>query len=156
MRIVMPLVIFFMLSNFASAQTNFRFADSTAQWNVVVQDSSDFMTNIYIVATDTLLNGANYQVIRKLGSSFTTFFRQDSSGRVFQKNYAYYDTSEVLVYDFSKTVGDTVKHLIFADGIAMDAVIDSVDSVYIGKWRKQMFVTYLQSGVYPHYYYSLD
>ena len=52
--------------------------------------------------------------------------------------YLSYDTSEFLLYDFSKNANDTIPNI----GYGAVCIVDSVDSVFVGHYRKRMFVRY--------------
>lgn len=120
------------------AQTNFRFADSTAQWNVLYTEGAwcfcvNYQTSIYKVTTDTVVNGLNYQSVN---SNF--FFRRDSLSRVFLRELN--DTVEQLAYDFSKQAGDTFT--LSTQNWGVFCRVDSTDTVTLDGQRKRMYVTY--------------
>ncbi len=116
------------------AQVSFKFADSTAQWNLVGWDyiSGPIHTRMHTVSYDTIIQGESFQ---KIGPAF---FTMDSMQKVYLHNA--YNSSTNLIYDFGKQRGDTVK---LYDNFY--AVVDSVDSVTIGISRKALFVSYYDS-----------
>jgi hypothetical protein len=137
MRKFLLLVIVF-LSIQSFSQTNFRFADSTAQWNVVLfYDRGLPYPDYYLTLTfqresDTVLSGVSYQNISG------HFMRRDTANKIYMYQT---DTSEVFLYDFGISKGDTVYNLQNAGNLqTYTAIIDSVDSVYIGHWRKRIFI----------------
>ena len=124
-------------------QSDFRFADSTAQWNILEHQFGWFpiypdlyTTYIYQAKKDTVVNSISYQAIS--GDGILYLLRKDSFSRIYQY---YTDTSEYFLYDFGKTTGDTIHQLNHTWIQAYAAIVDSVDSVYIGHWRKRMYVT---------------
>lgn len=142
----------------ASAQTDFRFADSTAQWNVLESEYYFFggggqFTFSYLVGNDSVVNGYSYQSILCMSGSGLFLYqdsimliRRDSLGRVYRRFHS--DTSDMLIYDFSKGKGDTVvllvPQLVYFGGLVCS--VDSTDSIVIGHSRKRMFITYSGSG----------
>ncbi len=141
MKKFLPL-LFILLSLQSFSQTNFRFADSTAQWNVLstsynIIGQKVLQTEILKVTSDTLIQGYPYQ---KVESTFfplySYYLRRDSLNRIFVRRPG---ASDCLLYDFSVVPGDTIRYLEY-DAIA--AVIDSVDSVYIDHYRKRIYVRY--------------
>ncbi len=124
------------------AQTDFRFADSTAQWNVVLYYDTwlpypdYYLTLVFLSESDTVLAGVSYQNISG------HFMRRDTANRIYKYQT---DTSEVFLYDFGVNKGDTIYNLQNDENLqTYTAIIDSVDSVYIGHWRKRIFI-----GPYP-------
>ncbi len=123
-------------------QSDFRFADSTAQWNILEHQFGWFpiypdlyTTYIYQAKKDTVVNGISYQAIS--GDGILYLLRKDSLSRIYQYNT---DTTEYLLYDFGKQTDDTI-HQLSHDWISgYMAIVDSVDSVYLGRWRKRMYV----------------
>src|SRR4051812_47225617 len=86
------------------SQSDFRFADSTAQWNVLGTTSAwclclNYGTEHFAVAGDTVIGNKQFQNLQ------TAFIRKDSTGKVYKHNS--HDTIEYLIYDFSKQAGDT-------------------------------------------------
>lgn len=139
------LTLLFLLSCFVSkAQTNFRFADSTAQWNVLTYQNGmwcnciSYHTTVHHIEGDTLLNGLQFQ--RVTGGQFV---RKDSVGKVFYRNSV--DSIESVLYDFSKIAGDTfsIGDVNNPHGLSIHCRVDSADSVSLNGWmRKRMYITY--------------
>lgn len=142
MKIILSLFIFFWALQL-SAQTDFRFADSTAQWNVQHTVHSFLTpvyteTEIYTYCRDTVIESTSYQKICRSGYNLAAydpqFIRKDSLEHVYVRSYL---ENEIKIYDFRKSINDTVYHSDLLLGI-----VDSADSVYLGKWRKRMFIGY--------------
>jgi hypothetical protein len=119
------------------AQTDFRFADSTAQWNVLYVEGawclcSYYSTTTYTVTSDTVIAGLSYQVINN-----SSYIRKDSADRVFKRTV--YDSTENLIYDFSKDSGDVFT---INGGNPVTCRVDSVDTINIKGPRKRMYITY--------------
>jgi len=123
------------------AQPGFRFADSTAQWNILEYNygwfpyPNNYFTTIYNTGQDTTIQSVSYQAI--IGAGNTYFLRRDSLNRIYQYNS---DTSEYLLYDFGKVKGDTIHNLSDSWLPSYTAVVDSVDSIFISHWRKRVMV----------------
>lgn len=132
----MKTTLLFVLLSFVSsvsAQTDFRFADSTAQWNILTASTyppGPLHVETYQIIKDTVITGKQYQQITAPFGN--RFLRQDSL-KVFIKSY--YDSPEKLLYDFSKKAGDTVT-------ISFPAYVDSVDTIYLDRPRIRMYVKY--------------
>jgi hypothetical protein len=137
------------------SQSNYRFSDTSAQWNVL----SDYWCNagpchhshtwLYKLDGDTIINGENYQTINipkdtswyntvDLGSK--VFVRHDSNNKVFIRRYN--DTIDYMIYNFGVKKGDAIpiENPYFWN--TATAVVDSVDSVLLDKPRKRLFVRY--------------
>jgi hypothetical protein len=149
MRIIF-LSLFITISTFARGQTNFRFADSTAQWNVLsigflMSGPNDYVysTTVNYITGDTTINNHSYQ---KLSQGFETgsFIRKDTTGKVFV--FDRYTNTEQTIYDFGKVPGDTFNIINSQGAPGKYCTIDSVDSVVILYPRKRMCVTYHLDG----------
>jgi hypothetical protein len=135
-RIFLPALIFCWAQ--MSAQNDFRFADSTAQWNVLYTSlgvslpSYSAQTRIFVVKGDT---SNQYQIIGRVNSPNNYRLRKDSSGKVYviPPN----NSTEHLLYDFGTNVGDTISvyHSFFPD---VKCIIDSIDTIVLGKVRKRI------------------
>lgn len=122
----------------AFAQSH-RFADSTAQWNVLTHASVPhsyggdingnwFNTDKYEVLGDTFIGTKQYQKI-----SHNILLRRDSTHAI----YRWDGNEDVIFYHFGKQPGDTIEYPFLAYPNAnFRYVITSVDSVFIGRWRK--------------------
>lgn len=101
------------------AQTNFQFPSADAVWSVSSQTQWWFDTyadnHKYTVMGDSILNGIVYQkyyhcpdsILNLNNLSFYALLRQDEQT---QRSYILYptETTELLLYDFSLQVGDTL------------------------------------------------
>lgn len=122
------------------AQTSFRFADTTARWNIVTYENGmwcncvSYYTTIRSVEKDTAIGGLNYQQI-----TGNISVRQDSTGAVYQRLPS--DLSERKIYDFGKVAGDTFR--IENTFGSLRCTVVSVDSVYLITYnRKRVFIRY--------------
>jgi len=138
------------------AQTDFRFADSTAQWNICVAQFMDggptFWADVYhakyYVSKDTSLNNFFYQKIQQEQRYYDfTFIRKDSAGKVFV--FSDYLEKDLMMYDFNANVGDTVTIYPISSFSLKDSVMVRVDSISIynrgGVSRKQLNVSLIGS-----------
>jgi len=130
-----------------------RFADSTAQWNVLETQYGScacisWQTHIYSVTGDTIFNNRNYQIVNYSSQSAQYplqqngyyYLRQDTIGKVYGLINA--DSAEYLIYDFNKQVGDsfiTTLPLNWPGEIKVR--IDSTDNSFEGTTRKTQYVT---------------
>lgn len=135
------------------AQTNFHFADSTAEWTLCHRtfsegsqgSSTTYQTDVYIADGDTFFNNKNYQ---KIVSGYPNYdfplalVRKDSLSKVFL-----YDpniSSDRMIYDFSLNQGDTMRIYQPAswheDEDTIKFVVDSTDYVTFGIERKRIFL----------------
>lgn len=149
MKKYLPL-LFFLVSLQSFSQTDFRFADSTAQWNVLSAQwcmgapCASFQTMVYQVKVDTTINQLKYQIVSLSATGIPSYFlRKDS----LQKTYAFAhnDSVEHLLYDFGLNANDTVR----VSGIAGNGIIFTtlcrvvrVDSIMLNRLRKKIVVSY--------------
>jgi hypothetical protein len=140
------LLLFSFAFLFTYAQTDFRFADSTAQWNVITADNGmwcnciSYFTTTYTVIKDTIVAGNWYQKLRD-DNGQTYFIRQDSLQQVFYRNT--YDSTEFKIYDFGKQAGDTFRMASqYSGGFGgVLMYVCSTDSVNFDKPRKRVFLS---------------
>jgi len=144
-RLILLLLIFYSAEK-VFAQQDFRFADSTAQWNVFYDEVCwewpciYYHTEIFTPVSDTNINGIDYQIIQNITSNgFYIFVRKDSIGRVFYRQKYSWDTTEHLLYDFSLNAGESTIIYSFGD---IECIVDSVDTVMLDRPRKRMFISY--------------
>ncbi|MEZ4910173.1 MAG: T9SS type A sorting domain-containing protein [Saprospiraceae bacterium] len=82
-----------------------------------------------IVSGDTTINNHQYKKIVNLGDlcnyEYYTFAREDNLNK--QVFYYYYDTTEVMIYDYSLKKGDTIKSAF--QYYAFEMVVDSISSL---------------------------
>jgi hypothetical protein len=100
----------------------------------------DYGTEIFIAEDDTIIAGKDFQKIKSTMFGDYRYLRKDSIGKVFYRSSYSWDTSEHLLYDFSLIAGDTAS--IYNSFSTVSFMVDSVDTVMIGKLRKRMFVYY--------------
>ncbi len=134
------------------AQEYYAFPDSNAIWSEVFTRLQPFEVNTYQygISGDTLINSIWYKKIYLLNDTtyplntgeFCGALREDSDRRIFviECSCAYPGAGdeEVILYDFSKTVGDTV--FVGNEGIgplAIYLIIEYIDSILIkNNYRK--------------------
>lgn len=125
-------ISFFLLQISLQAQTDFRFADSTARWNVWQHNWAISVVFPRSVYGDTVFAGKNYQVISG------GWLRRDSSNKIYR--WIGHDT---LLYDFGAQVGDTIHTLApgYQDYLYPALyIVDAIDTVVMGKPRLRMFL----------------
>jgi len=133
-------LLFFCFAQHSFAQSDFRFADSTAQWNVLsvqvcmTQPCIFFETKQYTVIGNAVLNNYQYQNINADG--INNYVRKDSTGKVFIRNA--FINGEELLYDFSLVAGDTLNY-----DSQRKCRINNVDTVILDRPRKRMFVSFI-------------
>jgi hypothetical protein len=125
----------FLLQRSLFAQSNFRFADSTAQWNVTeytpFQTVVTFTTTIYKLSDDTIIGSKSYQKITSANNNLD-LVRRDSANKIYHIFSG--DSIEYLIYDFNKSVGDTFSIM---GGRGLVDVL-SVDTILLDRPRKRM------------------
>jgi hypothetical protein len=141
-------IILLLLAACTFAQSH-RFADSTAQWNVLETQYGfcaciTWQTYIYNVTGDTVLNNHAYQVINHnifpLQNNYYYYMRQDTAGKVYGLINA--DSAEYLIYDFSKQAGDSFSISLPSNWFSDIKVhIDSTANIFDGLTRKTQYVT---------------
>lgn len=138
-----------------------RFADSTAQWNVLEYYTGfagdGYVSTLHFSANDdTLLNNQAYQMIEydrrvyPLESNGKFYIRKDSTEKVYGRINA--DSADYLLYDFGKTAGDSFE--IYNSGFVYyptKVYIDSVTNTFEGQSRKVMHVSTYNSGISLYY-----
>lgn len=123
----------------ASAQTDFMFADTTAQWNVLetqwcmTAPCIYFTTYTYQISGDTIIGNYSYQKIKSLQGE-KDFIRKDSTGKVFHRD----SINEYMLYDFGAAAGDTFSIHINQWANPAHVEVQYVDTVTYGKPRKRM------------------
>lgn len=149
------LIVSFLLINFSNAQTYHEFPDSNTIWNIYIHNvwtSYNEESTRYAFFEDTAIIDNNvYSILYELEDDTTlniinatpfAYFREDSSKKVFCR----FDTTDILLYDFSLNVGDTVcTDASFYGGYMgpylQCRVLDSIDSINInGEYRKRFFL----------------
>jgi hypothetical protein len=140
------LFVFSFLVVFQSkAQNSFPFPDTNAYWNMFYQVWGNLSVDNPIgVIGDTTINNTQYV---KICQSTDTLFE-------FQSNYPFYcavreedskyyfvfpdETSEVLVYDFTLAIGDTISYT-FSQFNGLSLIVIEKDSILVGSnYRKRL------------------
>ncbi|MBL7682853.1 MAG: T9SS type A sorting domain-containing protein [Flavipsychrobacter sp.] len=151
----------------ASAQQYRPFPYGNAWWTFTYGSKPSNVNNyatyedMYIATgTDTIIAGKTYQKISKrtFMQTSTIGFPQLSNGRATTSDkYAFgirednkriyicdMDTFESILWDFNKTIGDTIKHITeynTGNSKLTNAIITSTDSVSIGGIYRKRFLT---------------
>jgi hypothetical protein len=129
-----------------AAQTDFHFADSTAQWNVLSAQYEIggpriyLSTGIFKIAKDTIIGQYTYQEILE---THNYFIRKDSSQKVFGLSSR--DSAEHLLYDFGLGLHDsTIVFNALNDWPynSFGCRVDSSDTVVMDRARKRLFISY--------------
>ncbi len=163
MRKSLFIILFVIATRNSFSQTYYAFPDSNATWVETHQWGGSYpciQVNDYeiYIEKDTLINNLKYSKLAyhnhyyinayqgcyNTNQSYTNgtygFYRNDSANqRVYIRNYFMFNSSsDTLLYDFSKLVGDTVQALMGS------YVIDSITTIIIGNTsRKVQNVVYL-------------
>lgn len=160
-RVLLLGIVFLLLllQNNLQAQEYIPFPTSDAIWSEVFTSEQPFEIETYQhgLSGDTMINSELYHKIYRLNDTvyplvlgeYCGAIREDNSKRIFVVgcNCAYPGSgeNEVLLYDFSKSIGDTVFVGIDGSGPEGYLVIDLIDSVLIeNNYRKTFHFTTLQ------------
>ncbi len=150
----MLLLIMTGILNAASAQDYHSFPDSNAIWSEIFTSEQPFEIDTYQygISGDTMINSNWYKKIYLLNDTtyplntgeFCGAIREDDQKRIFviecSCTYPGVDENEVLLYDFSKTTGDTI--YVGEDGVGPwggPLVINHIDSVLINNEYRKTF-----------------
>lgn len=145
-------VIFFSLSVFGSSQNYYPFPDSNAIWNhyfEIGESKSYTNTSMYYsygLMGDTTINAISYSKLYEFSDTvFNSYaeylggLREDTLRKVYYTGKDFWGgdfADEILLYDFSKNIGDTIEY-----GIWGETIIQDIDSVLIGNnYRKRYYV----------------
>jgi hypothetical protein len=143
----------------ANSQEYISFPQSNAIWSEVFTSQQPFFieTYQYGVIGDTTINSTVYQKIYRLNDTiyplvpgqYCGAIREDNSKRIFvigsECTYPGSGQGEVLLYDFSKSVGDTV--FVGIDGLGPEGylIINNIDSILIeNNYRRTFHFTTLE------------
>lgn len=160
--IVLSFTFCLMVFGKLKAQDYHTFPDSNAVWSEVFTSEQPFEIDTYQygISGDTMINSKWYKKIYLLNDTtyplntgqFCGGIREDDQKRIFAIDcsctYPGAGENEVLLYDFSKSIGDTV--FVGEDGLGPwgSMVIDHIDSALInGEYRK----TFHFAG-YPYFW----
>lgn len=152
-------LIFVSALSLVQAQAYVPFPDSNAIWSEVLTDMQPFEmeTYQYGISGDTLFNSTWYKKVYLLNDTvyplvlgqYCAAIREDNQKRIYVIDcqccfQPIYNDEEVILYDFSKSVGDTVFVGVDGYGPADYYIIDYTDSILIdGRYRKTFhFVNY--------------
>ncbi len=158
-------VISLLVSTSGQAQVPDYFADNPKWLEARIcydgQGTTENWDYVYYLNGDSTINGEDWQVVYKRGSYYSSglggsggytfndrfkFIRQDGSKLYTLEN----GVSEMLLYDFSLNVGDTLPWSPYH--WSLTTVIDSIQMVLInGSQRKKMFVSDTNYGTTQGY-----
>jgi hypothetical protein len=151
-----PIIFTLVISETLLAQTNFQFADNSARWNMLESiwgwAPPQYNNFEFYVCGDTTAFGNQYQKICETNNSTSPIFvRKDTTGKVF--TFAYSDSVEHKIYDFSKNAGDTftIKNNRWNESDIYIRV-DSIETIMLDRPRKKMYLTtgYSFSGLHNY------
>ncbi len=159
MKRILPLLFLSIVFFKGFSQADFRFADSTAEWNVLetqwcmTAPCIYFNTYIFKEKGDTTIGSYQYQKI-EYNNSVVDFIRKDSTGKVFHKD----NSGEYLIYNFGATVGDTFTITINQWANSAIVTVLSVDTIVMDKPRKRMLccVDFWSIGCMPKKFVCID
>ncbi len=122
--------------------------NSGNRWNQILESTfGDFaMTYVTKLGSDTLINDTSYYKLLTTRDSLASvwldngYIREDMQNR--KVYYRLGDSLEVLLYDFSAKVGDTIKTYDFnCEKSSVEIIVKNTNKVLLGgKLRKQMYV----------------
>ena len=155
MKKILLLLIGIFLSSFGHTQVYHPFPESNAMWRCVwgasgCYDNNDYADYQYLITGDTTIGIHQYHKLERSGyfdcqpplypvTGYMGAFRNDIASR---KVYYYPadSVSELLLYDFTLQVGDTIKGYLAETGYSgpNTAIISMIDSVELaGSYRKR-------------------
>jgi hypothetical protein len=162
-KLLLAIIGFFLLQMQTNlqAQEYVPFPDSNAIWSEVFTNGQPFEieTYQYGISDDTVINAKQYQKIYLLNDTvyplvtgqYCGAIREDSTKIIFviDFNCAYPGSGqdEVILYDFSKSVGDTVFVGVYGSGPEGYLIINHIDSVLIeNNYRKTFHFTTVENN----------
>ena len=156
---------FFITCYFSNAQTYFPFPDSNAVWSEKFNppECEGYSSyHIYgLLNQDTIINSVSYHNLFSFSDTifteeYATYIggiREDSTKRIYYKGINVFEScypadtnnyGEVLLYDFSVSVGDTIENANVIPGDIL--IVNSIDSIFInGKYRMRINLNYSSS-----------
>ena len=107
----------------------------------------------YLTNGDTIINSLHYtKIIRNESSLYVpcscggyyTLMRQDTSAR---KVYVRSNNTDIILYDFTQNIGDTVNSLIFPSSSCPGIIITDIDSILIDSvFHRRLVINQVPSG----------
>ena len=152
-------IILLNLCYLLNAQSYYPFPDSNATWDIYYEccfpnniNSSLFTYNLS--GKDTLINNVTYKKIDQIDkympndTSYSGALREDSLKRIYY--FPLNEISEFLIYDFSKSVGDSIEIFSFNGTQTFNYhKIEDMDSVMINNnYRKRYMLSSTLGGIY--------
>lgn len=152
-------------STSVSAQEYVPFPSENASWNVFYASTWEMGVEIdtallqYSLQGDTTISGTLYRkVCRNIGEQFNPIYKGIGGLRESEKKIYYFGISyaehlgntfdyEVLLYDFTKQIGDTVWLSSSRDAWAINYIITKIDSVKIGDTYRKRYNDCIIEGI---------
>ena len=148
------IILFFSISILGNSQNYYPFPDSNAIWNHYFEtgeSKKSYDTSMYYsygLMGNTTINSINYSKLYRFNdTTFNSYaeylggLREDTSRKVYYTGIGFWGNNfanEILLYDFSKNVGDTIEYGIWGKTIILD-----IDSILIGQnYRKRYYINY--------------
>lgn len=146
--------LFVLSFNLCIGQSYIPILGNTNEWYVHMQGVGGSETTKYSIITDTIFNSIEYKVYRgDMIMDYTqNYVREDSINERVYLRYSidsiqtYIDTSEILLYDFSMNVGDSINYKRQTDSIW--CYVDSIVLVSTNAGYRNKY--------YLHYYDPLE
>ena len=142
MKLIVTIIALVYCTSISFAQSNFHFADTSAQWNILSASSCVGIpclyinTFIYAAGGDTVIDNVSYQIINNVDRIFPdSYIRKDSTEKVFIRNRS--TNADELLYDFNLMVGDSIYY-----NYNKKCRVDMIDTVMLDRPRKRMHVEF--------------
>jgi hypothetical protein len=139
----------FLLVQMTQAQTYLPLPKNTGRWLETIYSPMGpaYNKSYTIFQKDTTtysLAGHPYRKFEQIADTFYNTAQLQSAAYLFddstnQRIYAYTLGNEILLYDFSKNVGDTIRNLYCAPGSTTAAVVDSINIQNFHGINRQVF-----------------
>lgn len=152
------------------AQTYIPFPDSNAIWSeyhkLSMSGSSPYYCRNILIDKDTIINSKTYHQLfySLIDTAYNTNVSVFYNGGIRETNKQFFylpkdSINEYLLYDFSKSVGDTIKYdySIFAYNPIDSLVVSNIDSIMIedGTYRKRIILANM-GGLIMTYTYWIE
>ncbi len=132
------LLVLLSLFNCSSLFAQHHFPKDSAEWKLWVINrgvpySSHLLTRSFTSASDTNFNGLNFKRLTPGWAASESYFREvDSTRKVYFLHHKWDTVANRLLYDFDKTIGDTITvwgyHNDTIDWVVLGEGLDSVGS----------------------------
>ena len=140
------------------------------RWQYIVDDEASWVAAREIIGQSTMWNGKTYAILEDRSSNLLIheYYRQDGE-RVYQ--YFAYDSTEILLYDFGRLAGDTIRidpsgDITRISHVYIDTVLGTLRKVYrfqtvhiSGLFRQEDWIADSLGLIYriidPPYWYAI-